>query len=339
MEIQQNVNLKPYNTFGIMATASYFATANWDTDLPEILNNPQLKEQPLLVLGGGSNMLLTQNFNGLVLHVDIPGTLIVDETDDYAIVRVGAGVGWHSFVLWCIDKGLGGLENLSLIPGNVGAAPMQNIGAYGVEIKDTFESLTAYNIATQQTEIFTNTQCQFGYRESYFKRAGKGKYIITYVTFKLSKKPKLNTAYGAIEDQLGVMGIPRERWTIKEVSDAVIAIRQSKLPNPAEIGNAGSFFKNPVVSTDLFSKLKAQFADMPAYPAPNGVKLAAGWLIEQCGLKGYRVNDAGVHAKQALVLVNYGNAKGNELFDLSTHVLKAVKDKFGVDLEREVNII
>ena len=337
--IQQNISLKPFNTFGIEATAAYYAVAESVDDIKEILTSPEVKGRPLLVLGGGSNMLLTQDFDGLVLHIKIKGFTIVEDNEEHIVVRVGAGEVWHEFVLWAIANGYGGIENLSLIPGSVGAAPMQNIGAYGVEIKEVFHSLEALHIESLTSRAFGKEECRFGYRESIFKRDVKGQYIITQVSFTLNKKPVFNTSYGAIETELNAMGIAKERADVKAVSDAVIHIRQSKLPDPAQIGNAGSFFKNPVVSTEKVAELKAQYPDMPAYPSGENQKLAAGWLIEQCGWKGYREGDTGVHKNQALVLVNYGNAKGNEVYALSEKVLQSVKEKFGVELEREVNII
>lgn len=339
VEIKENISLKPFNTFGIEAKARYFAEAENVADLKKILSDDTLKSLPLLVLGGGSNMLLTKDFEGLVLHVKIQGITIIHEDNEHVLVEVGAGEVWHQFVLYCIENNYAGVENLSLIPGSVGAAPMQNIGAYGVEIKEVFHSLSALNIATQQERIFTNEECKFGYRESIFKHEAKGKYIITNVVFRLNKTAKVNTSYGAISDELDAMGVDKNNLTIRDVSNAVINIRSSKLPNPAEIGNAGSFFKNPVVSAEKIAELKAQYPDMPAYPSGENTKLAAGWLIEQCGWKGFREDDYGVHAKQALVLVNYGHAKGNEIFNLSTQILQSVKEKFGVELEREVNII
>jgi len=337
--IQQNISLKPFNTFGIDVKASHFTEVKSVNGLREILHNESLKHLPLLIVGGGSNLLLTQDFEGLVIHIKIKGIKVTGEDENHVWIEVGAGEIWHDFVLYCIQNNYAGVENLSLIPGSVGAAPMQNIGAYGVEIKETFWVLGALNIQTLEEEIFYNRECKFGYRESIFKHEAKGKYIITSVTFRLNKTATFNTSYGAIGAELEAMGVDRNNITIQDVSQAVINIRSSKLPNPAEIGNAGSFFKNPVVSAEKVAELKAQYPDMPAYPSGEQTKLAAGWLIEQCGWKGFREGDYGVHAKQALVLVNYGNAKGNEIFNLSTQILQSVKEKFGVDLEREVNII
>lgn len=337
--IQQNISLKPYNTFGIDVSASHYAAVHSIDELKELLANEELKQLPMLVMGGGSNMLLTQNFDGLVIHIKIQGIKVVSEDENHVWVEAGAGEVWHHFVMHCIEHDYAGVENLSLIPGSVGAAPMQNIGAYGVEIKDVFHSLEAININTLGTVVFHNEECRFGYRESIFKNTVKGQYIITGVTFRLNKKPTLNTSYGAIETELDAMGVDKTQLTIRDVSNAVINIRSSKLPNPAEIGNAGSFFKNPVVSAEKVAELKAQYPDMPAYPSGESQKLAAGWLIEQCGWKGYREDGYGVHKNQALVLVNYGGAKGNDIYNLSSKIVQSVHDKFGVELEREVNII
>lgn len=337
--IQQNISLKPYNTFGIAVSASHYAAVHSIDELKELLANEELKQLPMLVMGGGSNMLLTQDFAGLVIHIKIQGIKVVSENENHVWVEAGAGEVWHHFVMHCIEHDYAGVENLSLIPGSVGAAPMQNIGAYGVEIKDVFHSLEAININTLGTVVFHNEECRFGYRESIFKNTVKGQYIITGVTFRLNKKPTLNTSYGAIETELDAMGVDKTQLTIRDVSNAVINIRSSKLPNPAEIGNAGSFFKNPVVSAEKVAELKAQYPDMPAYPSGESQKLAAGWLIEQCGWKGYREDGYGVHKNQALVLVNYGGAKGNDIYNLSSKIVQSVHDKFGVELEREVNII
>jgi UDP-N-acetylmuramate dehydrogenase len=273
-----------------------------------------------------------------VLKNNLKGIELVREDDDYYFVRCAAGENWHQFVLHCIANNYAGVENLSLIPGCVGASPMQNIGAYGVEIKDVFHELEAIHLKDSSPQIFKKEDCEFGYRESVFKRKLKNQFIITSVTFQLTKKPNLNTSYGAIEKELEAMGV--KEISIAAISKAVCNIRSSKLPNPAEIGNAGSFFKNPTVKNSAFEELKKSFPTIVGYPNSDGeTKLAAGWLIEQCGWKGYRKGDAGVHKNQALVLVNYNNASGKEIYDLSTQILKSVKEKFGVDLEREVNII
>ncbi len=333
--IQTNKNLKEYNTFGISVKAEMFAVFSSIEELKQILSFRNDKK--LLVLGGGSNLLLTQDFDGLVIKNEIKRFEVIEETVSEVIVESGAGENWHEFVLNCIDKGFGGVENLSLIPGSVGASPMQNIGAYGVEIKDVFESLSAYHIKSGEIHYFDKTKCEFGYRESIFKNKVKGEYIILTVTFRLTKNPTINSSYGAINEQLKVMGI--QVPTIKELSAAVIAIRQSKLPDPKIIGNAGSFFKNPTVEIALLEQIQKNYPDIPNYPSLNGKKLAAGWLIEKSGWKGRTFDNYGVHKLQALVLVNYGNCTGQEIFDLSSQIIQDVFEKFGVLLEREVNIL
>ena len=333
--IQTNKNLKEYNTFGISVKAEMFAVFSSIEELKQILSFRNDKK--LLVLGGGSNLLLTKDFDGLVIKNEIKRFEVIEETSSEVIVESGAGENWHEFVLNCIDKGFGGIENLSLIPGSVGASPMQNIGAYGVEIKDVFESLSAYHIASGEIHYFDKTKCEFGYRESIFKNKVKGEYIILTVTFRLTKNPTINSSYGAINEQLKVMGI--QAPSIKELSAAVIAIRQSKLPDPKIIGNAGSFFKNPTVEIALLEQIQKNYPDIPNYPALNGRKLAAGWLIEKAGWKGRTFDNYGVHKLQALVLVNYGNCTGQEIFDLSSQIIQDVFEKFGVLLEREVNIL
>ena len=333
--IQTNKNLKEYNTFGISVKAEMFAVFSSIEELKQILSFRNDKK--LLVLGGGSNLLLTEDFDGLVIKNEIKRFEVIEETSSEVIVESGAGENWHEFVLNCIDKGFGGIENLSLIPGSVGASPMQNIGAYGVEIKDVFESLSAYHIASGEIHYFDKTKCEFGYRESIFKNKVKGEYIILTVTFRLTKNPTINSSYGAINEQLKFMGI--QVPTIKELSAAVIAIRQSKLPDPKIIGNAGSFFKNPTVEITLLEQIQKNYPDIPNYPALNGRKLAAGWLIEKAGWKGRTFDNYGVHKLQALVLVNYGNCTGQEIFDLSSRIIQDVFEKFGVLLEREVNIL
>jgi UDP-N-acetylmuramate dehydrogenase len=340
MNTQQNISLKNYNTFGIDVYAKYFTEFNSIDALTEILEYKQLPTVncQLLTLGGGSNLLFTKNFDGLVLKNEMLGIELVKEDDEFVYVKAGAGENWHQFVLYCIKNNWAGVENLSLIPGNIGASPMQNIGAYGVELNDVFYELEAYHIETKTTQLFNLNDCEFGYRESVFKRKFKNQFIITSVTYKLLKRPKFNTSYGAIEQQLQLMNV--KELSIKNISDAVIHIRSSKLPNPKEIGNAGSFFKNPEVSEVVFKDLQNKFSAIVGYHLPNSnVKLAAGWLIEQCGFKGYRNGDAGCHVKQALVLVNYGHATGSEIYALSSQIIETVKQKFSVLLEREVNII
>ena len=337
MNIQENISLKPYNTFGIEASSKLFSDFNSVRELQEILDSPY-KTEPRLVLGGGSNILLTQNFNGLTLRNNLKGIEVVKEDDSHVWVKSQGGENWHDFVLWCIDNNFAGIENMSLIPGSVGASPMQNIGAYGVEIKDVFEELEALNIGTLKVEKFSHSDCNFGYRESVFKRALKNKYIIISVTYKLNKKPVFNTSYGAIEAELERMNV--QDLSIKAISNAVINIRSSKLPDPKEIGNSGSFFKNPVIDNNLFEQVKASHPNVANYPAGEGkTKLAAGWLIDQAGWKGKTINNYGVHKNQALVLVNYGGATGQEIYNLSTEIIESIKEKYGVELEREVNII
>ncbi len=336
MQIQENISLKPYNSFGINAKARYFNTFKDIDELSALLTNDS--KLPTLILGGGSNILLTKDYDGLVLKNEITGITELHEDSEYVYVKAGAGENWHQFVLYCIKRNWAGVENLSLIPGNVGASPMQNIGAYGVEIEDVFWDLEAYHKQEKKLVTFTKNDCAFGYRESVFKVKYKDQFVILNVTFRLHKKPIFHTSYGAIEQELEKMGA--KELSIKNISDAVINIRSSKLPNPSEIGNAGSFFKNPSVSKEQFTLLKAKFSTIVGHENVDGTfKLAAGWLIEQCGWKGFRRGDAGCHSKQALVLVNYGNASGNEIFELSEEILQSIKEKFSVILEKEVNII
>jgi UDP-N-acetylmuramate dehydrogenase len=338
MIVQKDVQLKPFNTFGIEATAKYFIEVSSIEQLQEILQSPDYQSTERLILGGGSNMLLTKDFDGLVIKIAIKGFEAVHENDDNIWIRAGAGLVWHDLVMHCVNQNYAGMENLSLIPGTVGAAPMQNIGAYGIEIKEVFEELQALEIATGEIKTFDKATCNFGYRESIFKHEAKGKYVILNVTFKLSKKPIFHVEYGAIKDTLAEMGVTE--MSIKVISDAVIHIRQSKLPNPAEIGNAGSFFKNPEILNSQFDILKTQFPMIPSYPVNESTtKVPAGWLIEQAGWKGRRFGNVGVHAKQALVLVNYGGGKGEEIKDLSQKIQASVKEKFGIELSVEVNFI
>jgi UDP-N-acetylmuramate dehydrogenase len=338
MEIISNFSLKALNTFGIESFAKLFVKVNSIEQINELLDRNEFKNNHHLILGGGSNLLLTKNVDGLVIKNELLCIELINENESSVFVKCAAGVVWHEFVMWCIDKNFGGIENLALIPGCTGASPMQNIGAYGVEIKDAFYELEAIELATGNLKKFTKSDCEFGYRESVFKRQFKNQFIITSVTFQLSKQSNFHIEYGAIKQELDLMNV--SELNIKAIAQAVINIRSSKLPNPKEIGNAGSFFKNPEVSEIEFQRLKIEFPNIVAYPLENkNYKLAAGWLIEQSGLKGYRAGDAGVHKLQALVLVNYGSATGNQIFDLSSQVLQTVKQKFGVNLEREVNII
>lgn len=337
MELQSNFSLKKYNTFGIEAKAKQFVAVNSKSELIQLLET--YKESPKFILGGGSNMLLTQDIDALVIHIAIKGKKIIKEDDDFVWVESNAGENWHEFVLWTLEHNFGGLENMSLIPGNVGTTPVQNIGAYGTEIKDTLVSCETVAFENQKTRVFLNEECHFGYRESVFKNELKGLYIITSVLFKLTKRNhKINTAYGDIEAKLNKNGTHTP--TLKEISNAVIAIRQSKLPDPKELGNSGSFFKNPILLKSEFKKIKSKFPEMKFYEiSKTEVKVPAGWLIEQAGFKGKRYNDAGIHKNQALVLVNYGNATGTEIAALSKKIQDEVFTLFGIVIEAEVNII
>lgn len=336
MKLWSDYSLKDFNTFGIDAKAEYFATFSSADELEELIYyKPGCKT---LILGGGSNILLTQNWQGIVLKNEIKGIELLHEDSEYVYVRAGAGENWHQFVLYCIERNWAGIENLSLIPGSVGASPMQNIGAYGVEIQDVFWNLEAWHTKERKKITFTLGDCDFRYRESVFKTKYKNDFVILFVTFRLAKKARFHTGYGAIHQELERMGV--SELSIKAVSNAVINIRSSKLPDPSVIGNAGSFFKNPSVSASKYNELHSKFPSIVAYDNSDGThKLAAGWLIEQCGWKGYRKGDAGCHAQQALVLVNFGNASGSEIYNLSEQILKSVQEKFNVKLEREVNVI
>ena len=339
MQILENISLKPYNTFGVEASSRYFAEVSTESELLDLLKNPKFRELPLLFLGGGSNLFFTKDFEGLAIKLNLKGTSEEIISDYEVLVSAQAGENWHQFVQYCLDKNYGGLENLSLIPGNAGTSPIQNIGAYGVEIKDSFESCKVLNMSTLEIEVFDKKKCQFGYRDSFFKGEGKGKYVILEVTFRLTRKEHiLKVEYGAIQSELEKMEIKNP--TIQDVSQAVIRIRQSKLPDPKKVGNAGSFFKNPVVSDEYFDKLKTQFADIQGYKTEEGVKIPAGWLIEQCGWKGKQIGNVATHALQSLVIVNVtGDAKGQEIFDFSQKIIDSVEEKFGVKLEREVNVL
>lgn len=338
IKITENASLKHLNTFGIEASGKYYTEIYSVDEARELIKTEEFQKSEKLILGGGSNVLFTKNFDGIVVKNNIKGIEVVEENERFVWVKAMGGEVWHEFVMWCIEKGYAGLENLSLIPGCVGASPMQNIGAYGVEIKDVFERLEAINVRSGSVREFNSVECKFGYRESVFKHELKGEYIIVSVTFKLSKQPNLNTSYGAINNELQAMGV--KVAGIKEVSQAVINIRSSKLPDPKVTGNAGSFFKNPEVPKQEYERIKLIYPEVVAYPLENGnYKLAAGWLIENSGLKGYRQGNAAVHDKQALVLVNKGGATGAEIYSLSEYVLQTVFAKFGVKLEREVNII
>ena len=337
MTIQNNFSLKKYNTFGIEAKAKQFVAVHSIENLNTILKEHQ--SEPKFILGGGSNMLLTQDIQSLVIHIDLKGKKVLKEDDDFVWVESQAGENWHEFVLWTIDQNFGGIENMSLIPGNVGTTPVQNIGAYGTEIKDTFVSCDAMTIATQEMKTFTKEDCHFGYRESIFKHEAKDQFIITSVAFKLTKRNhKINTSYGDISKELEKQNVTTP--TLKDVSNAVIAIRQSKLPDPKELGNSGSFFKNPIIPKEQYEKAHALHPEMPHYVvSETEVKVPAGWLIEKAGFKGKRFGDAGIHKNQALVLVNYGNATGQEILAVSRDIQSTVLKEFGIAIEAEVNVI
>jgi UDP-N-acetylmuramate dehydrogenase len=335
LNIKENISLKKYNTFGISVNAKRFLAVDSVYQLQQLLK----VEKNLFLISGGSNMLLTKDIEELVVHLDIKGISIDREDSNAVHITVNAGEDWHEFVLWCVSNNYGGIENLSLIPGNVGTCPIQNIGAYGVEVKDTITKVEALEIETGKLIQFSNEACNFGYRNSIFKNKEKGKYIITSVSFQLTKRNhNLNSSYGAIEAELKSKDITKP--TLKNISDAVIAIRKSKLPDPKEIGNSGSFFKNPVISKIQFLELQKEYLKIPSYRISNKeVKVPAGWLIEQAGFKGKRFGDYGVHEKQALVLVNYGNASGKEIHELAQKIQETILTKFGISLEIEVNII
>jgi UDP-N-acetylmuramate dehydrogenase len=338
MVINRNVSLKSYNTFQLDVNAQILVDAHNENDLDEIFDNNEFRPLPKLILGGGSNILLTGNQRKVVIRMCMDGIEVTKEDRHHVWVKVGAGVEWHQFVLWCIETDLAGAENLSLIPGKVGAAPIQNIGAYGVELKNIFESLEAYERNTGKILTFTKDECKFGYRYSVFKGNLKDKFIITSVTFKLSKVPKFNIEYGAIRQTLDELGY--DELSIRAISEAVIHIRQSKLPDPAEIGNAGSFFKNPIIELLHYEALKEAYPSIPSFPVSvKWVKIPAGWLIEKCGWKGKRRGDVGVHQNQALVLVNYGQGRGRDILKLSEMIQETVQRKFGIDLQKEVNVI
>lgn len=337
MQIISDFSLKTHNTFGIDAQAANFVSVTSIEELRTVLS--EHKNEAKLILGGGSNMLLTKNVDKLVIHVNLKGKEIVQENEDFVWVKAAAGENWHEFVIWCIDQNFGGIENMSLIPGNVGSAPIQNIGAYGVELKDTFDSCEALLLDSLTLKSFDKTDCNFGYRESIFKQDLKDQCVIVSVTLKLTKKNHvLHTQYGSIGDEMAKNNI--ENPTIKDISNTVIAIRKSKLPDPKELGNSGSFFKNPVVPKSLYDQVALQYPNMPSYKvSETEVKVPAGWLIEQAGYKGKRIGDAGVHKNQALVLVNYGNATGSEILDLAHEVQHVIFEKFGISIETEVNIL
>ncbi|MBC6698577.1 UDP-N-acetylmuramate dehydrogenase [Hymenobacter sp. BT190] len=336
--LEHHVSLRPYNTFGLDVQARLFARFSSVEELRALLALPEVQAAEKLILGGGSNLLFTRDFNGVVLKNEIRGLEIVQQDDDSALVRAGAGESWHELVQYTLDQDLSGIENLSLIPGTVGAAPLQNIGAYGAELKDTFEQLEALETATGLLRTFSAAECGFGYRESVFKGPLKNQFIVTGVLLRLHRRAKPNVRYGDIQTTLQDMGVADEP-TPRQVSEAVSSIRRSKLPDPTQIGNAGSFFKNPEISQARFDDLKRQYEGLPGYPVPGGVKVPAAWLIEQCGWKGLRRGGHGVHDRQALVLVNHGGAQGQDIRDLAYEIIASVREKFGIELHPEVNIM
>lgn len=339
MIIKQNVDLFPYNTFGLHSTAKFFTTLDSAEEAITLFASDIFRKEKHFILGGGSNILLTKNYDGLVAKVEIMGKDVIAEDDSSITLRVGSGENWHHFVMYCVDQNFGGIENLSLIPGTVGAAPMQNIGAYGVEIKKNILGVEAIEISTGDVRYFDNDGCRFGYRESIFKHEVKDQFLISSITLKLTKRDhQFNISYGAIDETLKKFGA--QNLSIKAISDAVINIRSSKLPDPARIGNAGSFFKNPSIQADLMDSIKKDFPSLPSYPSTDGlVKIPAAWLIEQCGWKGKTFDNIGVHQHQALVLVNYGGGDGEKIWELAMKIKESVKEKFNISLQPEVNVI
>lgn len=334
MQIEKDFDLTGYNTFGVKAIAENFAVFSQVEELKELTE--KFDAHPFFILGGGSNILFTKDVGGLVLKNQIKGIEIKRETESEVCVRAGAGVVWHDLVMFCVERNFGGVENLSLIPGSVGASPMQNIGAYGAEIKDTFMELEAMHLRERYVRKFTGEECRFGYRESVFKNTLKNQFAILNVTCRLSKKPKFNITYGMLGKKLEEMQV--QQLSVKAISDAVIAIRRSKLPDPKNIGNAGSFFKNPVVDISFFEKLHSLHPEIPHYQSGEKIKIPAAWLIEQCGFKGYRKGNVGCYALQPLVIVNHGGASGEEIFSFSEDIIRKVNDRFGILLSREVNV-
>lgn len=339
MTLQENVDLRRYNTFGINASARYFTSLRSAEDVQSLLSSPLFHKHPHLILGGGSNMLFTGDYDGVVARMELTGIHTIEENDDHITLFAGAGENWHGLVMHCVANGYGGIENLSLIPGTTGAAPMQNIGAYGVEIKNVIISVEAVDKQTGKHKIFSHSDCAFGYRESIFKQQAKDQYIITGITLRLTKRDhQLHLQYGAIQETLHNLAITQPG--IRDVSNAVIHIRQTKLPDPAKVGNAGSFFKNPSITTESFQSLREKYPTIPSYPSAEGlVKVPAGWLIEQCGWKGKRFDNIGVHPHQALVLVNYGGGEGRKIWDLAMQIRDSVIGKFNIALHPEVNIV
>lgn len=335
--IREEVDIADYNTMGVAANVRYFAEVNSIEEVKAAITFSRNEHLPMYFLGGGSNVLFIDDYDGLLVLMNIKGKEIMEENDEKVLLKVGAGENWHELVMYCVEEGWGGIENLSLIPGSVGAAPIQNIGAYGVELDQVFVSLEAIEISSGNRKTFSKEECRFGYRDSIFKNELKGKYVITSVVIELKKNPEINTSYRALSDALSDKHITKP--TIQDVSNTVIEIRQSKLPDPEEIGNTGSFFKNPVISKERFEPLHKEYPEIPHYPADEEIKIPAAWLIDQCGWKGKRFGDAGVHKMQALVIVNYGNATGTEIWDLAQKIQHSVKETFGIALSPEVNIV
>lgn len=334
--IQSNISLKAFNTFGINTKTKYLAEVENLEELKRALTT--YPEDSIYILGGGSNILFTQDFDGLIIKIALKGIEILKETPDFVWLEVGAGENWHQFVLHCLEHNYAGIENLSLIPGTVGAAPMQNIGAYGVEVQDVLESVNALNRKTLEVQTFTKEECQLGYRESIFKNVAKDQFVITSVVFRLNKKATLNISYGALQDTLKEFGVSHP--SIQDISKAVIHIRQSKLPDPAQVGNGGSFFKNPIISQKEFEQLQLTYPKIPHYPATERhIKIPAAWLIDQAGWKGHRRENIGVHTQQALVLVNYGEGKGSDIKQLSEDIQHSVFEKYNIKLHPEINIL
>tara|TARA_R100000908_G_scaffold65428_1_gene56456 strand:- start:100845 stop:101876 length:1032 start_codon:yes stop_codon:yes gene_type:complete len=335
--IREGFNIAAYNTMGISATSRFFAEVDTLEELKEVLAFARDQHLPMYFLGGGSNVLFVDDYDGLLIRMNIKGKEIQNENDDHLLLKAGAGENWHELVMYCVEKGWGGIENLSLIPGSTGAAPIQNIGAYGVELDQVFVSLEAIEVSTGERRTFSKEECRFGYRDSIFKNELKGEYVICSVVLRLQKHPEITTSYKALTNALAEKGISKP--TIRDISNTVIEIRESKLPDPSKIGNTGSFFKNPVISKDQFHTLQKEYPEIPHYPAGDEIKIPAAWLIDQCGWKGKRFGDAGVHKMQALVIVNYGNATGPEIWDLANKIQHSVQQKFGIALTPEVNII
>jgi len=338
MMIYKNISLKKYNSFGLDYKAEYMIKIRTEKEASALFNGAVSWKKPLLILGSGSNILFTSDFKGTVLYPELKGIKIEEKelNEDKVIVSAGAGVNWDDFAAWSVNKGFGGIENLSLIPGNVGATPVQNIGAYGVEVKDQIVKVKTINVNDGSIRVFSNSECEFGYRTSIFKNREKGKYLVTRVYYRLTTKPLLNLSYDSLKEEVNKLG----KETLKNARQAVINIRHNKLPDPDLIGNAGSFFKNPVVQRSIAGNLKDEYPGMPVYDDREGyMKLAAGWLIDRCGWKGKKIEDAGVHDKQALVIINYGKATGKEIYDLSEEIKKSVYKKFGIELEREVEVV